>query len=165
MSKRKEVDDPYYTKARRVAAIIIFSLVIIGALIFFEEKPPKNLLKQSLATAQQRMFFSSLTGIQQEELWKKEYEGKTIVWEGYVKSIDKNLFGTYVALVRVEPVGQYSIGSDVAVFFKKDQVQKLLSYSENNIISFEGELTMYRPVLESFVVDDAIITDSVSEEK
>ena len=103
---------------------------------------------------------SSLTDLQKDELWNLNYNGRNIKDKIYVHDVDKNMFGTYVVLGDILPRSKYKIGSDVALFFKNSEKNKLLGYSVGDILEFEGKLDSYGGFMSSSInINNAIVIE------
>ncbi len=137
-------------------AIILALLVLTGCATTASQK---QYLEEDLASIQHKFTSkqSPLTDLQKEELWKT-YKGKLVKGVAYVHSIDKNLFGQYVILADFQPRGQYDIGSDLAIFFKDSEKDKLLRIAKNERIAFEGKLSGYHSLLGNLDIENAVLT-------
>ena len=96
------------------------------------------------------------TELQREELWKK-YKGQAIKWTFYVKTVDKDFFGTYTVIGVASEPNQYTIKGDVVVKFEDSEKDKLLQYSKGDLITILGKLDDYHEILKSIDVSDAVI--------
>jgi len=101
------------------------------------------------------LFESSKTELQQETYFDI-YKGKCVEWNAYVKSIDTDMFGTYVMLLTLQPPSEYTIKSDLIVRMNDGQEDKLAQYSKGDLVYFRGKLDSYGGI----IGDDITVTKS-----
>ncbi|MBR9676870.1 hypothetical protein GOV04_01920 [Candidatus Woesearchaeota archaeon] len=98
--------------------------------------------------------FWSMTDLQREKYWD-EVDGKYVKWTFYVNKVDEDIWGTLVVLGSASKQGEYDIGSDTAVKFTNDQKNKLLQYSEGDVMTVTGKLSYYGNIMKQIDLSDA----------
>lgn len=87
------------------------------------------------------------------------YKGNYVQWTGTVVMVDKSL-GRYYVGVRHCPK---TFTSDIQVFMREDQVDKLLSLKEGDIVTYKAKLSSYSSLLTSTAEDGIIISTEEGE--
>ncbi len=146
--------------------IILIFIGIIMSLFSTEEEaqrgveePKKEFISGDLEEIYNTYYGSGLTDLQKEYLWETEYKDKHVRWYAYVKNVEKRGLLTENDLMGT--ISKSSRRNQVGVKFRDSELSKLLSYSINSLIKFEGRLVSEGTILGSkiFYVKEAIIIE------
>ncbi len=140
---------------RLLFALLIPCVLIIGCVNTTTPASKPSCLSVPAASFYYELFGSGKTDLQQDRYFDT-YKGKCVEWGAYVKSIDTDMFGTYVILLTLRPPGPFTIKSDIVVRMKDGQEDKLSQYSIGDSIYFRGKLDSYG----GLIGDDITVTDA-----
>jgi len=82
---------------------------------------------------------SNSTDIQKEAAWK-EFEGKTVAWQGTVSEVTEGTFGGLVLNIKMN---SETLTSDIALTLKDSEKSKAMNLTKGKKISFVGKLKTY----------------------
>jgi hypothetical protein len=82
---------------------------------------------------------SSSTDMQKDALWKN-FEGKTVAWQGTVEDVREGTFGGLVLNIKMN---SETLTNDIALTLKESEKSEAMSLTKGKKISFVGKLKSY----------------------
>jgi RNA polymerase subunit RPABC4/transcription elongation factor Spt4 len=96
---------------------------------------------------------SNSTDMQKDALWKN-FEGKTVAWEGTVAEVKEGTFGGLVLNIKMN---SDTLTNDIALTLKESEKSKAMSLTKGKKISFVGKLKSYGGAFLPLTMDEGEI--------
>lgn len=98
----------------------------------------------------------SLTDIQKEEVFKRDYKGRYVQWKCELVDISEETFGDdYIMTMKCDP---RSFTHDLLVYLREDQKDKALYLEKGSYVEFVASLTRYGGLLSHAARDGVIVS-------
>ncbi len=96
---------------------------------------------------------SNSTDMQKDALWKN-FEGKTVAWEGTVAEVKEGTFGGLVLNIKMN---SETLTNDIALTLKESEKSEAMSLTKGKKISFVGKLKSYGGAFLPLTMDEGEI--------
>lgn len=142
-------------KIKNIIIISIIALGLMASLGCLGSDKEKIYVSGNFEEVYNSLYSDKLTDLQRDNLWES-YENKYVIGTVYVQSVDKDGLTGILTLSKFWPQAD--------IEFKSSEKSKLLLYSEDDQIHFEGRLDHYASALgiNTIYLVDAVVIGSNS---